>query len=332
MSMFEESAFTDWDRIGGRESFLNVFFHATKLRLDEMWGALLALEQDHPDPESARILFRAAHSIKGNAATFGFPEIADGAHAIEELLAPSFGGRCVPGRGVLQIARTALWAVEAAMLAARGGPGLSAETPGGGVERSPERRENGGSISAELIIDLFREAAVEMAAAMGKEIEVISNYESMILETEVAIIVVEVLQHLLRNSIAHGLETIVEREAVQKSRRGLIRLDLSIEGPFISVVLVDDGRGFDRLRILDKARALGVEVGDSIADSQLWQLLSIPGLTTATAVTSLSGRGVGLDIVRRLTQIMGGAIELDSKAGAGSKITVRVSRVLPTIT
>ena len=134
------------------------------------------------------------------------------------------------------------------------------------------------------------------------------------------------------SDLAHGLETIVEREAVQKSRRGLIRLDLSIEGPFISVVLVDDGRGFDRLRILDKARALGVEVGDSIADSQLWQLLSIPGLTTATAVTSLSGRGVGLDIVRRLTQIMGGGIELDSKAGAGSKITVRVPRVLPTIT
>ncbi len=140
------------------------------------------------------------------------------------------------------------------------------------------------------------------------------------------------LLHLLRNAVDHGLEKPALRESQGKNACGLIRLTAAHRGGNILVTLQDDGAGFDRARILDKARRLGLVSGkDEIRDDELYALVFHAGFTTAESVSDLSGRGVGLDVVRRNIDILRGTIEVSSTAGKGTTIAIRLPLTLAII-
>jgi two-component system chemotaxis sensor kinase CheA len=143
------------------------------------------------------------------------------------------------------------------------------------------------------------------------------------------------LLHLLRNAVDHGLEKPADRERQGKNDCGVIRLSAAHSGGNIVVKLQDDGAGFDRARILEKAKRLGLlsdaNTKDELSDQDLYDIVFQAGFSTAESVTDLSGRGVGLDVVRRNIDILRGTAEISSTAGKGSTITIRLPLTLAII-
>jgi len=144
------------------------------------------------------------------------------------------------------------------------------------------------------------------------------------------------LLHLVRNAVDHGIEKPTVRESQGKNACGLIRLTAAHSGGNIIVTLQDDGAGFDRTRILHKARHLGLLSGkdkdkDEVRDQDVYDLAFHAGFSTAEAVTDLSGRGVGLDVVRRNIDILRGTVEVSSTPGKGTTITIRLPLTLAII-
>jgi two-component system, chemotaxis family, sensor kinase CheA len=140
------------------------------------------------------------------------------------------------------------------------------------------------------------------------------------------------LLHLVRNAVDHGLEKPAVRESQGKNSCGVIRLSAAHSGGNIIVTLQDDGAGFDRERILEKARKAGlVSAKDEIRDQDIYDLVFQAGFSTAESVTDLSGRGVGLDVVRRNIDILRGTVEISSTSGKGSVITIRLPLTLAII-
>ena len=156
-------------------------------------------------------------------------------------------------------------------------------------------------------------------------------------ETEVDRSVIEILgdplMHMLRNSADHGLETPEERRAAGKPEEGCIRLSAAQIGAEIVITLQDDGRGLNRQRILDKAQKQGMIEGDGAAmnDQDVWPLIFSPGFSTAETVTDISGRGVGMDVVRSNIDKVKGRIEIHSEAGKGASFVIRIPLSLSTI-
>jgi two-component system, chemotaxis family, sensor kinase CheA len=182
---------------------------------------------------------------------------------------------------------------------------------------------------------LFRQfvrSVRDLAKSHGKlaRLEVVGG------DTEVDTTVLEHLKdpllHLVRNAVDHGLETPAVREKQGKNACGLIRLTAAHSGGNIIVKLQDDGAGFDRARILEKAKRLGLVSGsDELRDQDIYGLVFQAGFTTAESVTDLSGRGVGLDVVRRNIDILRGMVEISSSPGKGSTITIRLPLTLAII-
>jgi two-component system chemotaxis sensor kinase CheA len=140
------------------------------------------------------------------------------------------------------------------------------------------------------------------------------------------------LLHLLRNAVDHGIEKPATRQSQGKNSCGVIRLTAGHSGGNIIVTLQDDGAGFDRARIVEKARRLGLlSAGDDIRDQDIFDLVFHAGFTTAESVTDLSGRGVGLDVVRRNINALRGMVEVSSTRGKGTTITIRLPLTLAII-
>ncbi|MFZ0817139.1 MAG: chemotaxis protein CheA [Candidatus Sulfotelmatobacter sp.] len=140
------------------------------------------------------------------------------------------------------------------------------------------------------------------------------------------------LLHLLRNAVDHGIEKPAVRQSQGKNSCGVIRLTAGHSGGNIIVTLQDDGAGFDRARIVEKARRLGLlSTEDEIRDQDIFDLVFHAGFTTAESVTDLSGRGVGLDVVRRNINALRGMVEVSSAGGKGTTITIRLPLTLAII-
>lgn len=140
------------------------------------------------------------------------------------------------------------------------------------------------------------------------------------------------LVHLIRNAVDHGLEKPTVREGKSKNPCGVIKLAAAHSGGNIVVTLQDDGAGFDRARILEKARRVGlISAREEIRDQDIYNLVFHAGFSTAESVTDLSGRGVGLDVVRRNIDNLRGTVEITSSSGKGSTITIRLPLTLAII-
>jgi two-component system chemotaxis sensor kinase CheA len=134
--------------------------------------------------------------------------------------------------------------------------------------------------------------------------------------------------HLVRNALDHGLELPDDRTRAGKDATGTISLAASHQGGHIVIEVTDDGRGIDRARLVAKAAERGIAVDPTAPDGEIWQLVFHPGLSTASTVTDISGRGVGMDVVRKNILALGGEVTIASEAGIGTRVTVRLPLTL----
>lgn len=177
----------------------------------------------------------------------------------------------------------------------------------------------------DYVFSRFPRVVRENAARLDKQIRLVTKGQSTELDKSLIERIIDPLTHLVRNSIDHGIETPEKREVAGKSREGTLTLSAQHQGGHIIIEVIDDGGGLNREKILKKAMAQGLISNDNIPDDELWQLLFAPGFSTAEKVTEISGRGVGMDVVRRNIQSMGGHVQMFSREGNGT--TTRI--VLP---
>jgi two-component system, chemotaxis family, sensor kinase CheA len=178
------------------------------------------------------------------------------------------------------------------------------------------------------VFSRFPRLVRDLSSRLGKEVRLKTIGEATELDKGVIEKIADPLVHLVRNAIDHGLETPEQRRAHGKPEFGTITLQASHQGGHIVIEVADDGRGLDRERILAKASERGLAVPDNPSDAQVWDLIFAPGFSTADQVTDLSGRGVGMDVVRKNILALGGEVAVESHAGRGSRITVRLPLTL----
>jgi two-component system chemotaxis sensor kinase CheA len=163
---------------------------------------------------------------------------------------------------------------------------------------------------------------------LGKKIELKTSGEATELDKGLIEKITDPLTHLVRNSVDHGIESPADRVAAGKPANGTITLSARHQGGSIVIEVRDDGRGLDREKILRKAAEKGIAVSDRMTDQEVWQLIFAPGFSTADVVTDVSGRGVGMDVVKRNITSLGGTVEIDSNLGRGTRVSVRLPLTL----
>lgn len=168
----------------------------------------------------------------------------------------------------------------------------------------------------------------ELSERLGKQVDLRFTGEATELDRGLIEKISDPLTHLVRNAVDHGLETPEARRAAGKPETGSLRLKASQRGGNIVIEVSDDGRGLDRAKILARAAAQGMAIAPDADDQTVWQLIFEAGFSTADEVTDVSGRGVGMDVVRRNILALGGAIDLQSRAGQGTTVTVSVPLTL----
>lgn len=177
------------------------------------------------------------------------------------------------------------------------------------------------------IFDRFPRVVRDAAKALSKEVDFIVVGRELEMDRSILQMLAEPLVHLLRNAVDHGIETPEQRSAVGKTRVGTIKLTASKLKDQVLIAVEDDGRGLDQEAIRKKAAERGLvpqERASSLTPAQLYEFITLPGFSTAERVTEVSGRGVGLDVVRTKVENMGGSFRLESQPGLGSKFFITV--------
>jgi len=409
-----------------RAELLQIFVAESDENLREMELAFVQLESTPQDEETLQAIFRAAHTIKGNAAGLGFPALAKFAHGVEDVLDGLRTGAMVlttPLATILlqsvdalrQLVSAALKGdeellpehlelLEDLMIEAGGGPdaeverreakkdrrtnarrrtdqqtGMRAQTLRVEIEKLDRMLNLTGEIavarerlsglldeadrakhmddileahraSDRLFMDLqeevmkirmvplgptfrqFVRTVRDVSTAQGKLAYVELAGEDVDVDMNVIEHLRDPLTHIVRNAVDHGIELPETRQALGKDPRGRLSLQAWHEGGSIVIKVQDDGAGLERARVIERARAMGYTADfDKLGDHDLFRLILEPGFSTAAKVTEYSGRGVGMDVVRRNVEALRGAISIESRAGAGTTITIRLPLTLAII-
>jgi two-component system, chemotaxis family, sensor kinase CheA len=408
-----------------RAELLQIFSAESEENLRDMELAFLQLESSPQDDETLQAIFRAAHTIKGNAAGLGFPALAKFAHGVEDVLDGLRTGAMVlttplatlllqtvdalrqlvaaAVNGTDELLPEHLELLEGLMIEAGGGQSSGAEQRETRKERrtdSNRRSEQAGTRAQTLrveiekldrMLNLTGELAVarerlaglleetdrvrqiedileahraadrlfmdlqeevmkirmvplgptfrqfvrtvrDVATAQGKLADVELSGEDVDVDMNVIEHLRDPLMHIVRNAVDHGIEDPETRTARGKDPRGQLTLQAWQEGGSIVIKVQDDGAGLARTKVIERARAMGYSADfDKLADSELFRLILEPGFSTAPEVTEFSGRGVGMDVVRRNVEALRGVISIDSRAGIGTTITIRLPLTLAII-
>jgi two-component system chemotaxis sensor kinase CheA len=183
-------------------------------------------------------------------------------------------------------------------------------------------------IPMSTVFSRFPRMLRDLANKLGKKVELVTQGEATELDKGLVEKITDPLTHLVRNSCDHGVEMPDERLAKGKPEVGTITLAASHQGGSIVIEVRDDGRGLSREKLLKKAREKGIDAPDTLSDAEVWGLIFAPGFSTAEEVTDVSGRGVGMDVVKKNITSLGGTVEIDSAEGYGMRVAVRLPLTL----
>ncbi len=183
-------------------------------------------------------------------------------------------------------------------------------------------------IPMSAVFNRFPRMLRDLASKLGKKVDFVTQGEATELDKGLVEKITDPLTHLVRNSCDHGVEMPAERKAKGKPETGTITLAASHQGGSIVIEVRDDGKGLNRGKLISKAREKGIDAPDSMSDAEVWGLIFAPGFSTAEVVTDVSGRGVGMDVVKRNITSLGGTVEIDSVEGYGMSVKVRLPLTL----
>jgi len=179
-----------------------------------------------------------------------------------------------------------------------------------------------------VVFSRFPRVVRDLSQKLGKQVELKLIGENTELDKSLIERITDPLTHLVRNSLDHGIEMPEVRAAKGKQPVGTITLKAYHQSGNIVIEVSDDGAGLNRQKILAKARDRGLPIHEQMSDAEVWQLIFEPGFSTADQITEVSGRGVGMDVVKKNISSMGGRVDIESMAGIGTRMTVRLPLTL----
>ena len=180
----------------------------------------------------------------------------------------------------------------------------------------------------DFVFSRFPRMVRDLAGKLSKKVEFVTVGAATELDKGLIERIVDPLTHLVRNSVDHGIETPEKRRAAGKSETGTLTLSASHKGGSIVIEVTDDGAGLNRNKLLEKAAKNGLSVSENMTDAEVFNLIFAPGFSTAEVVTDVSGRGVGMDVVKRNITAMNGAVEIRSALGFGTTISIALPLTL----
>jgi two-component system chemotaxis sensor kinase CheA len=180
----------------------------------------------------------------------------------------------------------------------------------------------------DFVFSRFPRMVRDLAAKLNKKVEFVTVGAATELDKGLIERIVDPLTHLVRNSVDHGIEIPANRKAAGKSEAGTLTLSAAHKGGSIVIEVTDDGAGLNRNKLLEKAAKNGLAVSENMSDSEVFALIFAPGFSTAEVVTDVSGRGVGMDVVKRNIASMGGVVEIRSALGFGTTISISLPLTL----
>ena len=180
----------------------------------------------------------------------------------------------------------------------------------------------------EFVFSRFPRLVYDVSTKLGKKVHLRTQGHETELDKELIELLVDPLTHVVRNAIDHGIESPEERHKAGKAEMGTVGMRATHRGGSVIIEVSDDGRGLDRDRIIAKARELGMPADESMSDQDAWGLIFEAGFSTAREITSVSGRGVGMDVVRRNITSLGGSVSIATVKGEGTVITIQVPLTL----
>lgn len=183
-------------------------------------------------------------------------------------------------------------------------------------------------IPMSVVFSRFPRMLRDLAGKLGKKVELVTHGEATELDKGLIEKITDPLTHLIRNSCDHGVELPDVRLAAGKPETGTITLSAAHQGGSILIEVRDDGKGLSRQKLIEKAISKGIDASEDMADQDVWQLIFAPGFSTAEVVTDVSGRGVGMDVVKKNISSLGGTVEIDSSEGFGMSVKVRLPLTL----
>ena len=183
-------------------------------------------------------------------------------------------------------------------------------------------------IPMSVVFSRFPRMLRDLAGKLGKKVELVTRGEATELDKGLVEKITDPLTHLVRNSCDHGIELPAERLAKGKTESGTITLVATHQGGSIVIEVRDDGKGLNRNKLMATARERGIDAPNSMSDTEVWNLIFAPGFSTAEVVTDVSGRGVGMDVVKKNITALGGVVEIDSAEGYGMTVRVRLPLTL----
>lgn len=179
-----------------------------------------------------------------------------------------------------------------------------------------------------FVFSRFPRVVRDLASKLNKQVELVTVGDTTELDKGLIEKIADPLTHLVRNSLDHGIELPEKRIAAGKPAKGTITLSASNQGGAVVIEVTDDGGGLNREKILSKAMERGLHASETMSDNDVWMLIFEPGFSTADVVTDVSGRGVGMDVVKRNITEMGGVIQIGSAPGVGTTMTIRLPLTL----
>ena len=180
----------------------------------------------------------------------------------------------------------------------------------------------------DFVFSRFPRMVRDLASKLGKKVEFVSKGANTELDKGLIERIVDPLTHLVRNSVDHGVELPEKRKASNKEEVGRLTLSAAHKGGCIVIEVTDDGAGLNREKLLSKAKSNGLTVSENMSDTEVFGLIFAPGFSTAEVVTDVSGRGVGMDVVKRNITAMGGTVEIRSALGLGTTISISLPLTL----
>src|SRR2546425_848183 len=321
-----------------QDATLRMFFEEATDLVGDSEAALLRLEaaSGEPDPGLVNRIFRNVHTLKGTSAMLGLDRLAAFAHSLEDVLVGMRKGAQAITPGLVDTLLASVDVLRRLLERAREGSGGEPENlesmlatlraPSVGPE---ERVMAVRMLPIRTVFGRFPRLVRDLAHAQGKQVVLEASGEDTELDKSVIEQITDPLTHLLRNAIDHGIEPPEARRAAGKPGVGHLRLRAYQEGGNIHLEVADDGRGLDRDRIARKAEELGLLTADARpSDDEIFGLIWEPGFSTADTVSQVSGRGVGLDVVRRNVETLGGSITVHTERGRGTTFDVRLPLTL----
>jgi two-component system chemotaxis sensor kinase CheA len=180
----------------------------------------------------------------------------------------------------------------------------------------------------EFVFSRFPRLVYDVSSKLGKQVQLKIQGAETELDKELIELLIDPLTHVVRNAIDHGIELPADRVKAGKAEMGAVHMRATHRGGSVIIEVSDDGRGLDRARIIAKARELALPADDAMSDQEAWGLIFEPGFSTATEVTAFSGRGVGMDVVRRNITSLGGSVSIASNKGEGTTLTIQLPLTL----